>query len=126
MDTIVTRIEHAAKGQGTVTFMTGDEPVAMTWAELHADAKKMAAALQTRGVNHGDHVAVLGPTTINLVTAMQAVWLCGATLVVLPLPMRLACTGGLHEVHPQSHSSGRLGVCVGGQRSRSLLGHRGR
>jgi fatty-acyl-CoA synthase len=90
VDTIVTRIEHAAKGQGTVTFMTGDEPVAMTWAELHADAKKMAAALQTRGVNHGDHVAVLGPTTINLVTAMQAVWLCGATLVVLPLPMRLA------------------------------------
>jgi fatty-acyl-CoA synthase len=90
VDTIVTRIEHAAKGQGKVMFMTGDEPVEMTWGELHADAKKMAAALQTRGVNHEDHVAVLGPTTINLVTAMQAVWLCGATLVVLPLPMRLA------------------------------------
>ncbi|NNE95287.1 MAG: AMP-binding protein [Acidimicrobiales bacterium] len=70
--------------------MTGAEPVEMTWGELHTKAKAMAAALQTRGVNRGDHVAVLGPTTINLVTSMQAVWLCGATLVVLPLPMRLA------------------------------------
>ena len=90
MQTIVGRIEHAAKGDGTVTFMTGDEPVTKTWAALHEEAKVMAARLQGRGVNHGDHVAVLGPTTADLVTAFQAVWLCGATLVVLPLPMRLA------------------------------------
>ncbi|MEZ5230481.1 MAG: AMP-binding protein [Acidimicrobiales bacterium] len=41
-------------------------------------------------MQHGDHVALLGPTTQQLVTSLQAVWLCGATLVVLPLPMRLA------------------------------------
>ncbi len=90
MDTIVTRIEHAAKGQGTVTFMTGDQPETKTWSQVHTEAQAMAAALQARNVNRGDHVAVLGPTTATLVTAMQAVWLCGATLVVLPLPMRLA------------------------------------
>ena len=70
--------------------MTGDEPVTKSWAELHEEAKAMAAILQGRGISHGDHVALLGPTTADLVTAFQAVWLCGATLVVLPLPMRLS------------------------------------
>jgi fatty-acyl-CoA synthase len=90
VQTIVTRIEHAAKGSGSITFVTGDQPVTKTWAELHEDAKAVAAALQARGIRRGDHVAVLGPTTPALVTSLQAVWLCGATLVVLPLPMRLA------------------------------------
>ncbi len=90
MQTIVSRIEHAAKGEGTITFVTGDEPVTKSWATLHEEAKAMAARLQQRGINRGSHVAVLGPTTADLVTAFQAVWLCGATLVVLPLPMRLA------------------------------------
>ncbi|MEZ5378839.1 MAG: AMP-binding protein [Acidimicrobiales bacterium] len=90
MKTIVSRIEHAAKGSGRITFVTGAEPVSLSWAELHEQAKGAAAALQARGVQHGDHVALLGPTTQQLVTSLQAVWLCGATLVVLPLPMRLA------------------------------------
>src|SRR3546814_5335709 len=38
----------------------------------------------------GDHVAILGPTSRQLVTAIEAVWLAGATIVVLPLPMRLS------------------------------------
>ena len=90
MDTIVGRIEHAAKGAGSITFVTGEEPVTKTWGELHDEARAMAARLQARGIQSGDHVAVLGPTTADLVTVFQAVWLCGATLVVLPLPMRLA------------------------------------
>ena len=49
----------------------------------------MAGALQARGVAPGDHVAILGPTTRPLVTAIQAVWLAGAAAVLLPLPMRL-------------------------------------
>ncbi len=90
MKTIVSRIEHAAKGSGRITFVTGNEPVTLSWRELHEQAKGAAAALQARGIQHGDHVALLGPTTQQLVTSLQAVWLCGATLVVLPLPMRLA------------------------------------
>jgi fatty-acyl-CoA synthase len=88
--TIVSRIEHAAKGDGRVTFVTGSEPLTKTWAELHEEAKAMAAGLQARGIVAGDHVAILGPTTPILVTALQAVWLTGATPVVMPLPMRLA------------------------------------
>jgi fatty-acyl-CoA synthase len=54
-----------------------------------ADAEDMAAALQARGIRPGDHVAVLGPTTRALVTSFQAIWLCGAALVVMPIPMRM-------------------------------------
>lgn len=90
MQTIVGRIEHAAKGDGSVTFVTGGEPVTKSWTQLHEEARVMAAKLQGKGILAGDHVAVLGPTTGDLVTAFQAVWLCRATLVVLPLPMRLA------------------------------------
>ena len=90
MRTIVSRFEHAAKGDGTITFVTGEEPVTKTWAELHDEARAMAAVLQQRGVSRGQHVALLGPTTPELVTALQATWLTGATPVVLPLPMRLA------------------------------------
>jgi fatty-acyl-CoA synthase len=61
----------------------------------------MAAALQARGVSPGDHVAILGPTTRPLVTAIQAGWLTGAAVVVLPLPMRL---GSLEEFVAQTRA----------------------
>ena len=61
----------------------------MPWGRLHEDAQATAAALQARGVAPGDHVGMLGATSRPLVTAIQAVWLTGATLVCLPLPLRL-------------------------------------
>jgi len=62
----------------------------VAWRELHADARSMAVGLVAAGIGCGDHVGILGPTTRNLVTAIEAVWLSGATVVVLPLPMRVA------------------------------------
>ncbi len=94
MRTIVSRIEHAAKGDGNVTFVTGSEPITKSWGQVHDEAKAIAAGLQARGIVAGDHVAILGPTTPILFTSLQAVWLTGATPVVLPLPMRL---GSLEE-----------------------------
>ncbi len=90
MEVIVERIEHGAKGPGSLTFVGSGEPLTKSWAQIHAEAKAMAARLQQENIGRGDHVAVLSPTTPDLITAFQAIWLCGATLVVLPLPMRLA------------------------------------
>lgn len=90
METLTQRFEKAALVGGDVTFISGDDHHTIKWAELHEDAKRMAAALQARGVAPGDHVALLGPTTRELVTTMHAIWLAGATMVCLPLPMRLA------------------------------------
>jgi fatty-acyl-CoA synthase len=90
MHTLTSRIEVAADRPGTVTFVSGDAGVTVSWTQVHDEARAMAAALQARGIAPGDHVAVLGPTTRPLVTLIQATWLAGATIVMLPLPMRLA------------------------------------
>jgi len=83
------RISAGAQRGGTITFVTNNETVPVRWAQLHEEAKAVAAALQQRGIGVGSHVSLLAPTSRSLVTAIQAVWLAGATVVVLPLPMRL-------------------------------------
>jgi fatty-acyl-CoA synthase len=88
--TLVSRIERAATTTGSVTFVVGGAKDQVPWAQLHHEALDVAAVLQARGMRPGDHVAVLAPTSRALVTAMQAVWMAGGTLVVLPMPMRLA------------------------------------
>jgi len=87
--TLPERIERASRAEATVAFIDGDDRDIITWAQLHHDAREMAAGLQSLGVGEGDHVAVMGPTSRQLVTAIQAVWLAGGVLVMLPLPMRM-------------------------------------
>jgi fatty-acyl-CoA synthase len=87
---LISRIESVAEhGQGKVTFVAGDDHETLSWGQLHAEARAVAARLQARGVGPGDHVALLGPTTRRLVTAIQAIWLTGGALVTMPLPMRM-------------------------------------
>ena len=88
MTTLASRIERAS-ARGAITFVTGTSEERVPWAQLHDDARAMAASLQARGIGPGSHVGILGATTRPLVTAIQATWLCGATTIVLPLPMRL-------------------------------------
>ena len=89
MPSLASRIEAASASTASATFVnpTGSDTVA--FGQLHAEASALGAALQRRGVWPGTHVGLLGPTTRPLFTAIEAVWLTGATLVVLPLPMRL-------------------------------------
>ena len=100
---LLRRIEHGASGSGTITFLGSAAPDGVaeriSWGHLHEDAQGVAAALQARGVAPGDHVAILGPTSRPLVTMIQATWLAGATVVCLPLPMRL---GSLEEFAAQT------------------------
>jgi fatty-acyl-CoA synthase len=85
------RIASATSRGGTITFVSGDdEPVRISWAQLHEEACAVAGGLQSRGIGVGSHVALLAPTTRALVTTIQATWLVGAAAVVLPLPMRMS------------------------------------
>jgi len=102
MTTIATRIERATTQSGSITFVgASDAADRVQWARLHDDARGVAAVLQAKGVGPGDHVALLGPTSRPLVTAIQATWLAGATVVVLPLPMRL---GSIDEFVAQTRA----------------------
>jgi len=93
---LVELIKKAACGTNTITFVgsaagTDDnQPVTITWAQLHSEALAMATVLQKKGVKTGDHVALLGPTTRNLVTAIQAIWIAGASVSLLPIPLRFS------------------------------------
>jgi len=90
MPSLVERIERAAARATSITFVVDGAEDSVAWGELHEQAKGYAASLQEQGVRPGDHVALLSPTTRQLVTAIQGTWLAGATIVVLPLPMRLS------------------------------------
>ncbi len=96
---LISRLVAAGESGRGVTFVVGGTPDEVSWAVLHDQARQRAAALAELGVRPGDHVALLGPTSRELVTTIQAVWLAGAATVVLPLPMRL---GSLDEFVAQT------------------------
>lgn len=102
MLSLISRIESVAEsGRSRITFVAGDDHETLTWTELHQESLAVAARLQALGVQPGDHVALLGPTTRRLITAIQATWLTGAALVTMPLPMRM---GALDQFIDQTRS----------------------
>ena len=99
---ITTRLQQSARESGKgVTFIHGADRQRVGWDELHHDARCVGRALQDRGVRPGDHVAIMGPTSRHLVTAIQGCWLAGAASMVLPLPMRM---GSFEEFIAQTRS----------------------
>ncbi len=106
-ESLVTRIRRAATGPSGITFVgsaargSGQPYLRVTWSQLHEDARAVAAALQALGVAPGDHVAILSLTSRALVTAVQGVWLAGACVTVLPLPVR---PGSLEEFVAQTRA----------------------
>jgi fatty-acyl-CoA synthase len=104
---ITTKLQAAADRPGKgVVFVHGNDHHKVGWNELHHDARTVGASLQARGVQPGDHVAILGPTSRALITAIQGCWLAGAASMVLPLPMRM---GSLEEFVAQTRTRIRHG-----------------
>ncbi len=90
----IERLELAADSGTGVTFVgasmtTGTGPQQVSWREIHDDARAVGAALQARGLVPGDHVAILGPTSRELITIIRGCWMAGLASMVLPLPMRM-------------------------------------
>ena len=94
----IDRLEHAADLGTGIRFVghsvAPDGPVHVSWRQIHDEALSVAAALQAKGLLPGDHVAVLGPTSRELMTIVRGCWLAGIASMVLPLPMRM---GSLDE-----------------------------
>ena len=99
--TLPARMTAAAERGGVVRFVSGDSIDAVSWAELLNDALRLAGTLARRGVGPGAHVALLGTTSRSLTTTIQATWLAGGTVMVLPLPMRL---GSVEEFVTQTRT----------------------
>ena len=94
----IARLESAADLGNGVRFVghsvAPDGPVFVSWRQIHDEARSVAAALQAKGLVPGDHVAVLGPTSRQLMTIVRGCWMAGIASMVLPLPMRM---GSLEE-----------------------------
>jgi fatty-acyl-CoA synthase len=91
---IVDRVIASADRPAGVRFVgqsisTGTADDFVSWAQIHDEARVVGAALQARGLQPGDHVAILGPTSRALITIIQGCWLAGCASMVLPLPMRM-------------------------------------
>lgn len=91
---IATRLEAAADRPTGIRFvgqsvLPADGAAFVPWSQLHDESRGVGAALQARGLGPGDHVAILGPTSRNLITVVRGCWMAGITSMVLPLPMRM-------------------------------------
>lgn len=94
VDSTISRLEAAADNGTGVRFvgksvMGDDGPVYVGWDQIHDEARAVGAALQAQGLLPGDHVAVLGPTSRELITIVRGCWMAGIASMVLPLPMRM-------------------------------------
>jgi len=100
--TLRDRIEASADRRRSATFVRGSgEQDRVEWSRFYSEALAAAGRLASLGMGPGAHVALLGPTTRELVTVIGAVWLGGGTVVVLPLPMRL---GSVEEFVAQTRA----------------------
>lgn len=87
--TVTRQVNSVRDSTNTITFLTGPEPETVKLADFLEEARACASEFQARGVGPGDRVALLSPTSHDLTVAITATWLAGATVIVLPLPMRL-------------------------------------
>lgn len=71
------------RGMVTGTF---EDPVRRTWAQVHAEARRMAGALEALGIVPGTSIAVLAGDPADVAPLAQAIWTRGASLTMLAQP----------------------------------------
>ncbi|WP_219415803.1 fatty acyl-AMP ligase [Pseudonocardia nigra] len=84
-------LDSAARSARAMTTGEPKAPVRRTWPEVHAIARRMAAALRAASadvpaVERGAAVAVLAGEPASIAPAAQAVWLTGGSVTMLHQP----------------------------------------
>ncbi len=78
--------ERCAKQANSIAMiqpMGGGELQEYTWARINEEARKMAAYLQSQGVQKGDHVALVSKNCAEWIIADLSIWMAGAVSVPL-------------------------------------------
>jgi fatty-acyl-CoA synthase len=69
-----------------LTAGTVDDPVQLSWREVHEQAKRMAGGLAARGIGRQGSVAVLTTDAADIAQLAQAAWLSRAAVTMLQQP----------------------------------------
>lgn len=77
------RCEKQGESVAMVQPMGGGELQDYTWARINDEARKMAAYLQSQGVQKGDHVALVSKNCAEWIIADLSIWMAGAVSVPL-------------------------------------------
>ncbi|ROP27709.1 AMP-binding enzyme [Couchioplanes caeruleus] len=112
--TVVDLVAQRRGGRGTLTVLGGDAVVrSVTWAAVHDRARRLMTLLRGHGVGPGSRVGLLSDTGVGLVTAIQGVWLSGAAVTILPMPVRRADAAYVAHLR-RTIADGRLGLVLVG------------
>ncbi|MEJ3749948.1 AMP-binding protein [Actinomycetes bacterium KLBMP 9797] len=85
MTTVVDAIASGGRG-GSLTVLDAEgRAEELSWARVHLRARRVAAVLAGEGVGRGRRVGLLADTSVDLVSVLQAVWLTGGAVTVLPV-----------------------------------------
>jgi fatty-acyl-CoA synthase len=91
ISTIPAALKRAATTDRGITIVDRDlAEQRVPWSDLAAAASRVAAELRSQGIEPGDRVGILGPTTSQLLVVLFGTWEAGAVPVVLSLPRRLS------------------------------------
>ncbi|HZP29859.1 MAG TPA: AMP-binding protein, partial [Acidimicrobiia bacterium] len=91
LETVTEALQRAAAtGRGITLVDRSLQERRMSYAGLAESASRAATALRGLGVEPGDRVCLLGPTTPELIVCLYATWTAGAVPVILPLPRRIS------------------------------------
>jgi fatty-acyl-CoA synthase len=88
-----------ADGPGTLTVLNAaGVPTTIGWDAVHAWARRLATVFAEEGVGPGHRVGLLADTSVDLVVAVQAAWLAGASITMLPAPVHTVDAGYLQNL----------------------------
>src|SRR4051812_44645976 len=86
MSTFLEMLESASRATGTLSVISRVGRERTTWCELFHQASRTARALRRAGLTAGDTAALAGPTCLETLQLLVAVWLCECSVAVLPPP----------------------------------------
>ena len=92
------------------------------YGEIHARARRTAGALRARGVETGDRVALVFPTSPGFVEAFFGVLLAGAVPVPLYPPVRLGRLAEYHVATSRMITAVRARLVLADSATRTFLG----
>jgi fatty-acyl-CoA synthase len=84
--TLLDEVELGSASGRSLTMVGETSTTTRGWDRIHDDARRLAASLRALGVGPGAGVAVVGSTSFEVVTTVQATWLAGGVLTILPVP----------------------------------------